>query len=146
MSPSSSMSTDQHAARAARTARRLRNGAWLALASILAGVLAFIAVGVAGLASNTAWLIVSIAAGAPQLYLAARTQFDAAIFRRWANQWKTGADPHADMAAFDRKIGRNTDPPRSLDARIEGATRLFRYQSVMLLVQLVASALAFLLP
>ncbi len=140
------MNTDQHAARAARTARRLRNGAWLALVSILAGVLAFIAVGVAGLASNTAWLVVSIAAGAAQLYLAARTQFDAAVFHRWANQWNKGADPHADMAAFDRKIGRDTDPPRSLDARIEGATRLLRYQGAMLLVQLVASALAFLLP
>jgi len=83
-----------------------------------------------------------------QLYFAQRVRFDAAVFRLWASRWHHDADPAADLAAFDARVGRQTPPAASVDAdladRRRGAKRLLQRQAVCGALQLALSALALL--
>jgi len=91
-------------------------------------------------------LVTAAALAAVQLYFAQRVRFDADIFRLWASRWHDDADPAADLAAFDARVGRQTTPAASLDAdladRRQGARRLLRWQAICGALQLALSALA----
>lgn len=84
-------------------------------------------------------LALSLVAGVVQTVYALRTRFDAGIFRFWSARWVDGADPTADMAAFDHIVrGRPPATPRPLSSRIAGARRLLMWQLIWLGVQAVA--------
>jgi len=91
-------------------------------------------------------LVAAVALALVQLYFAQRVRFDADIFRFWASRWHDGADPAADLAAFDARVGRRTPPNASLEANLaqrrQGARRLLRWQAICGGMQLALSALA----
>lgn len=95
---------------------------------------------------HRAALVAVVALAAAQLYFAERVRFDADIFRLWASRWHHDADPAADLAAFDARVGRQAPAAASLDAdlaeRRQGARRLLRRQAICGALQLALSALA----
>lgn len=73
-----------------------------------------------------------------QKYLALRTRLDAAIFRRWAENWRLPAgSPAEDMEALDRALGKEGAGFRSLAERVHGARRLLAKQAVCLVIQVL---------
>jgi hypothetical protein len=84
----------------------------------------------------TVGLIVSLALGAAAKGYALRVRLDEGVFRRWSRQWSQAhaTDPAADMAAFDRSLGRPVSS-RSLEDRCRGARRLIAWQMLTTLVQ-----------
>lgn len=78
--------------------------------------------------------LTSISMAALQGYFALRTRFDAGIFAFWAERWSRGAEPEADMAAFDEIIGAR-QAGRPLALRAAGAQRLLGRQVGCLLGQ-----------
>lgn len=96
-------------------------------------------------------LLVSILAGGGQKIFALRVAFDAALFRHWAEVWRSAADHDlapaalaADLAAFDHALAAcglrapAVEAVRDLDSRLRGAGKLLRLQALALAIQLAA--------
>jgi len=80
-----------------------------------------------------------------QKYFAMRTELDAAIFRRWAENWRISAESSAeeDMAAFDSALGKDTSVCRSLADRVRGARNLLMRQALCFSAQVLCFLAAF---
>ena len=136
---------DQLAADAAVTAGLLRNGAVVALfsiATLLAGLMPWLL----GHPASGAALMTAIAIAGVQGFFALRVRFDATLFGIWASRWQAGTDPTADLAAFDKRIGRPGICALSLwenlDRRRCGALQLLRRQILCVGLQVVLTAVA----
>ncbi len=147
MTPYTDRTTEVLAAEAAVTAGLLDTGATLAGIS---GATLFVVLAL-GLFERPerllAWVL-AIALSLAQGVFAWRVRFDAGIFRGWSRRWLASAEPAADMAAFDRVLGRPAQqstavaPTGDLARRRRGALRLLFAQALSLLAQLIATAIA----
>jgi hypothetical protein len=74
-----------------------------------------------------------------QKYYALRIRLDAAIFQRWADNWRYagGITPAEDMAALDRALGKKQTTVRTLADRIRGARKLLLWQISCFLFQTI---------
>ena len=79
-----------------------------------------------------------------QRYYALRTGLDAAIFRRWAENWRSldGCDVEQNLQAFDAGLGKETATCRPLSDRISGARRLLLRQAFWFAVQVICFLIA----
>lgn len=125
------------------TARTLRRGRWLIIATLGGLAAAGLVLRSAATLASLALGVGALAAGLAALWLGLRVAFDAPIFARWARDAAAGT---LDLPAFDAAMVRRRLMPaakagRSLAARIAGATGLARRQVVMLALHLTLLAL-----
>ncbi len=80
-----------------------------------------------------------------QKYFAMRTELDAAVFRRWAENWRSldKSTVEEDMAAFDKALGKDVSVCRSLADRAHGARNLFMRQAICFAAQMLCFMAAF---
>ncbi|QEW07145.1 hypothetical protein [Nitrincola iocasae] len=132
------------AATAAVTASLLNIGSYIAqisVALLMLGLLLWLL----GHSVSHPLLLAAMVMALLQVYFALRVRFDANIFRTWANRWHGGADPKADLNAFDKQVGRRvaaTDIETDLSNRRAGALRLLRLQIICMVMQLLMTAVA----
>lgn len=132
------------AAQAAIAAAFLALGRSLERGSLLLTAAALLALVVAPLAFQPRLgLCLAVAAGLAAQFFALRTAFDRPLFAAWACHWlEPGADPEADLAAFDAALAATSlrpaiaAPLRPLADRISGARRLLRRQGLCCIVQI----------
>lgn len=98
-------------------------------------------------------LWVAVVAGLVAQYYVLRTAFDRPVFAAWARRWRQpGAEPEADLAAFDAALAAaglgpsSAGPVRPLADRLAGVRRLLRRQGLCCILQVVAWLVAALLP
>lgn len=143
--------TDDLAAQAGIAAALLAVGRRLDLAGQLLMAAALLALMLAPLALGPRLALLGVVgAGLAEHIFALRTAFDQPIFAAWSRRWLAeGADPAADLAAFDQALAdatlRPAGEPRPLAERIVGARHLLRRQGLCLMLQLTAWLLAVLL-
>jgi hypothetical protein len=137
--------TDNHhseSAQSALAADSLGLGRSLDLWSMAFAVLAGAAMLMASQAHDikpSLFLTGSVAVALLQKYYALRTRLDAAIFHRWALDWRSagGITPAEDMAALDRALGKWSASVRTLSDRIRGARSLILGQIVCFILQTI---------
>ena len=127
---------------AAVTAGRLDLGTGLARISLLLGIVGLI-LWQSGQPVNQPLLLAALALALAlvQGYFALRVRFDANIFRIWACRWGQQSDPTADLAAFDRQVGRQKTPLARIDdelaRRRKGALHLLHRQIGCVVMQVI---------
>ncbi len=127
---------DDAAVRAALCADLLELGrpldAWLRVSMALALAALIFGVGHRG------FLLVSLPAAAVAFYYGLRVRFDAAVFGRWARDWRGGDDVQVagTLSAFDAALGSRA-APRSVAQRCAGARALLVRQAVAVAVHSV---------
>lgn len=90
-------------------------------------------------------LCLSLLASLGQAFHAVRTSLDERVFAHWSQHWQRDpASVNEDLSGFDATLqdqfGKRTKP-RTLDARIQAATDLLRWQALSLGAQLALLAL-----
>ena len=145
--------TPEAAAQAENAVACLALGQSLERLSLALTVVALLALAIAPLplAPRLA-LCLAAAAGLVAQYYALRTAFDRPVFAAWARRWRdSGADPAADLAAFDAALAAAglgpspAGPIRSLADRLAGVRRLLRRLGLCCILQVVAWLAAILL-